>query len=325
MKTILWSLKRLVNAICDRLLNQFDVFMVIEGNRGLGKSTLGYKLMVLVRREMQRREVKGYKFIPRNDLIYSRKEVLKFFHKWQHSGMADEMINVTFNRDFYNEDQKDIIKMINMNRDHNNFFVACVPHFKTLDSQIKNLCSMKISILRRGVAIIQTPNKTIYSPDIWDERINEKIERDWLKGGIKKPRYSRLTTYRGFVNFPKLTEKQEATYQKIKDDKRNIIAKENNLEDIDEEKEKDPFNIIYKALIKGSIKNTAMLDGMLLAHDLNVDTTKQKLRKQLKRDNKSTKIITYYHDSEEAKVVLKKERQKNELDELIAKVRENSK
>jgi len=32
------------------------------------------------------------------------------------------MINVTFNRDFYNEDQKNIIKMINMNRDHKNFF-----------------------------------------------------------------------------------------------------------------------------------------------------------------------------------------------------------
>ena len=34
---ILWSLKRLVNAICDRLLNKFDVFLVIEGKRGLGK------------------------------------------------------------------------------------------------------------------------------------------------------------------------------------------------------------------------------------------------------------------------------------------------
>jgi len=50
-----------VNAICDRLMNKFDVFMVIEGRRGLGKSTLGYKLMVLVKREMKRRKVQGYK------------------------------------------------------------------------------------------------------------------------------------------------------------------------------------------------------------------------------------------------------------------------
>ena len=324
-RNIVWSLKRLVNAICDRLLNRFDVFIVIEGKRGLGKSTLGYKLMLLVRREMRRRKVQGYKFIPRNDLIYSRREVLKFFNKWQHSGMADEMINVTFNRDFYNEDQKDIIKLINMNRDHNNFFIACVPHFKTLDSQIKNLCSMKISILRRGIAIIQTPNKTIYSPDIWDERINEKIERDWLKGGIKHPRYSKLTTYRGFVHFPKLTEKQEALYQKIKDDKRNIIARENNLEVLEEDQEKDPFNIIYKALLKGSVKNTAMMEGMMIAHDLNIDSTKSKLRKQLKKENKPTRITTYYYDDKDAKHNIHKERKRDELSQLIAQVREKHK
>ena len=79
---LLWSLKRLVNAMCDRLTNRFDVFMIIEGRRGLGKSTLGYKLMLLVRREMKRRGVEGYKFIPRRDLLYERREV---FYRFAHS------------------------------------------------------------------------------------------------------------------------------------------------------------------------------------------------------------------------------------------------
>jgi len=134
---IVWSLRKLVNGICDRLLNKFDVVLIVEGRRGLGKSTLAYKLMMLVRREMRIRGVKGYIFSPKRDLLYQRKEVLNFFHKRKHSGIADEMIGVTFNRDFYNEDQKDLIKMINMNRDHNNFFIACVPQFKSLDTQIK--------------------------------------------------------------------------------------------------------------------------------------------------------------------------------------------
>jgi len=259
--------------ICRIVSNKFDCFIVIEGNRGLGKSTLGIHIARGVSREMKKNGRKDYRFHWRNSLIYTRKETKQFLHKWNANGIADELINVAFNRDFYNEDQKDIIKLLNMCRDHCNLLIACVPSFNTLDNQIKNLCKIKITVVRRGLCIIQTPSRSIYGTDKWDQKINEKIERDWLKGGIKKPRYSRLTTYRGFVNFPKLTEKQEATYQKIKDDKRNIIAKENNLEDIDEEKEKDPFNIIYKALIKGSIKNTAMLDGMLLAHDLNVDTT----------------------------------------------------
>ena len=32
-----WNIMRLVKAICDRLMNKFDVFIIIEGNRGLGK------------------------------------------------------------------------------------------------------------------------------------------------------------------------------------------------------------------------------------------------------------------------------------------------
>ena len=322
-KYLLWSLRRLVVAVCDRLQNKFDVFIIIEGKRGLGKSTLGYKLMLLVRREMARRKVDGYKFITKRDILYSRKEILRYFNKWRHSGLADELVISTFNRDFYNEEQKDIIKTINTNRDHNNFFVACVPMFKTLDNQIKNLSAMKITIVRRGTGIIQTPNATIYSPDIWDERINERIEREWLKGGIKKPRFSKLTTFRGFIHFPKLTEKQEERYQKVKDEKRNLIYKEKNLEDVEEEKK--PFDVIYSALIKGGIKNTAMMEGMMMAHDLNIDSTRMKLKKQLKKDQRSTKITTYYYDDPQAKKQVHKEMKRDELGELIAKAKANSK
>lgn len=314
---IVWSLRRLVNAICDRLMNEFDAFLVIEGKRGLGKSTLGFKLMLLVRREMRRRGVAGYQFSPRRDLVYQRHEVLKFFHKWQHSGLADEMINVSFNRDFYNEEQKDLIKMINMNRDHNNFFIACVPHFKNLDSQIKGLTAMKITVLRRGVAIIHMPNPTIYSPDIWDERINEKIEREWLKGGVSNPKYARLTTFRGYINFPKLTPKQQRIYQEVKDEKRNVIASDKGLVDVDE---KDPFTIIYDALLGGKVKNTAMLEGMIIAYDLSAENVKSKIRRQLKLDNKPTKITMYYFDDKE-KDDINNERKKGELSALIDSVK----
>lgn len=315
---ILWSLRRLVNAICDRLMNEFDVFLVIEGNRGLGKSTLGFKLNLLVRREMRKRGNAGYQFSPRRDLLYTRREVLKFFHKWKHSGMADEMINVSFNRDFYDEEQKNLIKTVNMNRDHTNFFTACVPKFKTLDSQIKGLTAIKITVLRRGIGIIHMPNTTIYSPDIWDEQINQKIEREWVKGGVSNPKYARLTTFRGYINFPKLTPKQQRIYQEIKDEKRNVIASDNGMDDVDE---KDPFEIIYNALLEGKVKNTAMLEGMIIAYDLSAENIKSKIRRQLKLDNKPTKITMYYFDEKE-KDDLNKERKKGELSALINSVKE---
>ena len=92
-----------------------------------------------------RRESIPYKIIG-GVRFYDRKEVIKFFNDWNRSAIADEMVNVSFSRDFYNEDQKDLIKIINMNRDHENFCIACIPHFKNLDTQIKRLTSMRKEI-----------------------------------------------------------------------------------------------------------------------------------------------------------------------------------
>ena len=210
-----WSMARMIQMIVAILQNKFDCFIVIEGNRGLGKSTLAIHLARGVSREFKKQGSKEYKFNWRNALIYTKKETKRFWHKWKSVGIGDEMINVTFNRDFYNEDQKDIIKMMNMNRDHCNFFVACVPQFQTLDNQVKGLCKIRLTVVRRGVVIIQTPNRTIYVKDRWDSATNEKIERGWLAKGIKNPHYSKLTTFRGVMKFPKLREKSELRYQEV--------------------------------------------------------------------------------------------------------------
>lgn len=316
---IVWSLTKLVNAICDRLLNKFDVVIAIEGRRGLGKSSLAFHLARRIKREMRKRGLrKIYGFKPERDLLYERKEVLRFFHDRHRIGIADEMINVTFNRDFYNEEQKDLIKMINMNRDHHNLFLSCVPQFKNLDSQIKNLCCMKISVIRRGTAIIHTPNKTIYARDIWDEAVNEKIERDWLKGGVRNPKYVRLTTFRGFLKFPKLSDKAEKIYQEIKDRKRNVIAQEKGLLDTEN---KDPFELIYEMLVNKQIKNTHILEGMGIAHGFKPESLKAKLRNRLKNDNKISSLVSYYYDEKEAKEKEKKKRKMGELSSIIQQVK----
>lgn len=308
-----WNIMRLVQSICDRLLNKFDAFIVIEGNRGLGKSTLAYKLMKLVKNEMKKRGVEGYRFSPSRDLLYERREVIRFFNDRNRSGVADEMVNVSFSRDFYSEEQKDLIKIVNMNRDHENFCIACIPKFKNLDTQIKGLTSMRITVVRRGIAIIQTPNKTIYSKDIWDEQLNEKIEREWMKKGVTRPHYSKLTTFRGFLKFSKLTEKQERIYQKVKDEKRNKIAQDQGLEVVEID---DPFTIIYASLIGGKVKNTAMLEGMGLAHGFKYDSLNSRIRRKLKDDNKSTKVTEYYYD-DKVKEKINNDRKQNEITALI--------
>lgn len=292
MPIVYWTLESFCDMICKRILNKLDAFIVIEGDRGLGKSTLAWKILKRIKRKMKKRGLKQWQFRPKYDIIYTREEAIKFFHKWQHSAMLDEMVNVTFNRDFYNEEQKDFIKIVNMNRDHNNVCVACIPAFKVLDSQIKGLTAIRLHVYRRGIAIVHFPNKSIYASDRWDEKVNEKTERKWLSSGAVRPQFSKLTTFKGYLTFTKLTEKDELLYQSIKDKKRNIIAKEKG-QDSDDKKEK-PIEKIYDKLINFKIKNDDMLRGMMESHDLNIKNSKDQLRKMLEKNSKQPLLIWYY-------------------------------
>lgn len=293
-----WSLKRLVSIIVKTLLNKFDFFLIIEGNRGLGKSTLAYHLVRAVAKEFKKMGSKNYQFKPKSCLLYSKKEFISFLHKWNKSGVADEMINVAFNRDFYGEDQKNIIKMINMNRDHGNLIVACVPEFKTLDNQIKGLGKMRITIVRRGIAVIQTPTNSIYSSDKWDQKINEKIEREWIEKGVKNPKYTRLTTFRGILKFPPLSKKQEEIYQRVKDEKRNTIAKEQmGIED----EEKDPVIITTEKLLKKEIKNSSLLHGIGIGAGIDPYKFENRIRRELRKRGKSSRLTEYYWDKKAKK------------------------
>ena len=293
-----WSMSKLVYMIVKTLLNDFDAFIIIEGNRGLGKSTLAIEVS---RKVAKCFKILGmaekYKFHWDKSLIYTKKETLNFFHQWHKNGIADEMINVTFNRDFYDPDQKNVIKMINMNRDHCNLFIACVPQFQNLDTQIKNLCKIRITVVRRGLAIIQTPNRTIYVKDKWDQATNEKIEREWLQKGMSKPAYSKLTTFRGILKFPKLHPSMEAKYQEVKNRKRNLVAKEE-MGIVDQKEEKDPHEDAVQKLRDGKIRNGVFLDGLAHAYDIHPTTFKNKLRMILSKKGISTRLMDYYWEKQ---------------------------
>lgn len=322
------SLKQLCELIVLTLLNKFDFFLVIEGNTGTGKSTLAVHIARGVRAEFKRlfslkedtveyyykkviekqhvtmeefcehllelKKKKAYNYNPYHDLIYDQKTMLRGLTSWDRIIIPDELINITFNRDFHGDMQKKIIKAINMFRDHKNLIIASVPQFQTLDVQIKNLTKMRISIAKRGAGIIQTPNKIIYARDKWDSANNEKIEREWLLHG-NKPKYKKLTTARGIIRFPQLTKKIEEEYQKIKNEKRsNIVEKDMGIT-ITEEK-KEPFDIIYEQLNEKKIRNIHQFDGMCLAYNLDPETIRAKASRKLIKDCKTGSLKEFFWD-----------------------------
>ena len=301
-KIIRWNVTKMVWMIQQILQNKFDCFIVIEGNRGLGKSTLAIHLARKISTAMKNQEAKDYHFTWNNSLVYTQKETKHFLHSWREIGIVDEAINVAFNRDFYQQDQNDIIKLINMNRDHCNLFIACVPAFQTLDAQVKNLCKIRITVVRRGMCIIQAPNQTICIKDKWDTATNEKIEREWLKKGKTNPQYSRLTTFRGLMKFSALSDRAEGMYQKVKDRKRNLVAKEEMGIIDDDEKEKDPVAIIVERMKEGRVRNQAFLDGFAEGHGFVATTFSEKVRRSLKKTGDNTTLSSYFWDKKGVKI-----------------------
>jgi KaiC/GvpD/RAD55 family RecA-like ATPase len=325
------SRPNLCKLIVLTLLNKFDFFLCIEGNTGTGKSTLAIHIARGVKQEFRRlfrlkpetveyyykkviekqnvsieefcqyllqlKKENAYNYNPYNDLIYDQKNMMRGLSAWRRIIIPDEMINITFNRDFQGDAQKKIIKLLNMYRDHNNFIIASVPQFNTLDVQIKNLTKMRVSIAKRGVGVVQTPNKIMYGKDKWDSANNEKIERQWLiQGG--KPRYTKLTTSRGLISFPTLPKSIEAEYQKIKNSKRSNIV-EVELGIIREEK-KDPFSVIYGLLLDGKVRNVSELTGLAKGMGLDGNAIQGRLHRQLVKECKPT-LSEHYWDKKARK------------------------
>jgi hypothetical protein len=237
VKLLIWKIKDVSECINEMQDEKFDCIICVEGKRGLGKSTLSYKICSRVKSP----------FNPYKDICYSRKQVIKSLAtKIKGNIFADEMINVAFNRDFYEEDQKLLIKGLNMYRDSFNIFIFCVPFFTSLDTQLQRLVKLRLTIIRRGIALVQTPVSSIYSNDPWDIKNNQRIESSWNKKGIKKPRYGQLTTVRGFLKFGDLSKKSKELYEKIKHEKSNrIFEKEAQIV-----KETSPNAIFYKNLVE---------------------------------------------------------------------------
>lgn len=284
--SVVWSANKLAR-MCERKINNnFDVVCVIEGTTGIGKSTLAIQIA---------RKVKFHHFKLSKDLIYTQEELIySLKNRWKQAFISDEAINVAFNRDFYQENQKNILKLFNMNRDHTNLIILCVPNFEDLDVKLKSLCRLRISVIERGVGIVQMKNPSIFCRDKWDSQINERMEREWLSKGYS-PRYSKLTTFRGFVKFRPLPKKVEEIYNRIKTRKRSEIYSKQEL--LDAVSFKSPSDKMLKALLEGKIRNQEEFVTYADLLDIEVSSAMQGIRKRLKEMGASERLKDFFTDN----------------------------
>lgn len=296
MASIVWTIKDLVR-ICQKWQeNEFDGLIVFDGNRGLGKSTGGLKACL-----------RFPQFKMNRDIIFSQEDLMKQLSQKKHGIiLADEMINVTYNRDFFSETQKKIIKMLNMYRDSCNILIACIPNFQDLDKQFKSLVKLRINVIRRGVAVIHRKNPNSFSSDPWDTKLNEKIEKSFYKRGTFRPKYHKLTTFIGYLRYEKLTDNQEAIYKEIKERKRGHVFKiddEEGSEQIADKKE--IYEMVYDKLITGKI-NRQDVETICKIYSIKWSHILAAMNHRLRDNNiktSFTKLLSGNDENEEGKVI----------------------
>ena len=257
---LIWSIKDLVEISKTRQNNKFDVIIAVSGSRGNGKSTLLYKFFS---------RFKNFK--PWSNLVYSRKDVMKLLEDSQYGCIFDdEAIRTGYKRNFYDQDQKLLIQMVNMYRDNFNIYGLAVPNFYSLDKDLRDLVKIHIHILERGFAVFHLPNEdSLYSDDIWDVKYNKKIEERWAKHKQKhvnfSPPYHKLTTFRGYIHFGDLSPKQRLLYEEIKKIKRKAVYE---LEMKKEDNKEDHFyqNVMERLkegmLSKQTLQEICLVNGM---------------------------------------------------------------
>jgi hypothetical protein len=80
--------------------------------------------------------------------------MLKKLSSWNVISIPDEMINVTFNRDFYSDKQKDIIKMINWCTKRGWKFGKEIGVISYDDTPLKEIISEGISVISNDFALM---------------------------------------------------------------------------------------------------------------------------------------------------------------------------
>lgn len=275
-KTLLiWTIKDLVYCIDSMLKKDFDCVIFIEGKRSLGKSTLAYKIALNCRSLSKL-------FNPYKDILYKRYDVLQAIARRYHQVIfADELVNIAYKRDFYEKEQKDLIKALNMYRDNLNLFIGCIPRFVDLDTDLQGICKIRITVVRRGVALIHRQVPSIYTRDPWDVKNNQKIEAKFTTTRTKNPKYVKLTTVIGLLRFGDLRPQSKRIYLAIKKEKRNqILSDEEELARL-QDPEVTFYNNLFERVKKREL-TPKILREICLVNNKKYNAVRDKLNAKLK-------------------------------------------
>ncbi len=284
MKIIHWTVRELADATKERILNHFDSNIAVTGLTGLGKSTFLWQFF---------HKFKDFKVADK--LTYSRSETIELIrdHKLSYC-WNDELFSSGNKRRFYDTEQIKLIGILTEYRSNYNIVGGAVPGFFTLDKELIKLFGIHINIISRGIGVIHLPREgRMFNDDIWDVKINKKLEEKWSEKRRKNPDfkipYHKYTTFAGYVYFKKLNDKSEKRYDELRSLKKGERDNPNKIKDKDQMTFYDKLILQLKLhkLDEESLFQLCEFEGKSLS------AVKNSLNLKL-RDEKSTKRVKDY-------------------------------
>lgn len=264
-RIVKFSVKELRQVCLNRQVNKYDGILAITGERGSGKSTIAYHIA---------KKIKGFR--PKFDLIYDLDTLKKRLEKWDKIVIVDEAIYTAYKREWQKKGQIELIKQLNAYRDHRNIVILCIPTFWDLDKPLRQMCFMRVDVIKRGTGVVHKPLKSNYTQDNWDSYNNEKVERVSILGR-KRPRFQKLSTFKGYIKFRPLSEKEEDKYQKIKNEQRNNLYEKEKEPEIQDDK----FQRLIKG-IKNGLVDKKFLDNYANMQGIQYNGLAQSINRRLK-------------------------------------------
>lgn len=212
------TLQELAIIIVKILLSDRDAFICVTGETGEGKSVLAIHLARLVSKLTKHKFDFGTNLVYSRQALYSLIEGDKRLPEYS-TILADELINITYRRDWATKEQKILMQLFDMCRDRHLLVIGCVPLITTLDKHLLNSkMRLWVHVHKRGQAWVFIRDNNPCSTDSWNINYNEKM---WYKGGVRK-----FKNYIGNLHYPDLDPKTKEEYLKHRNVKRREAKEE---------------------------------------------------------------------------------------------------
>jgi len=205
--------------LCERVDNNFDAVVIVESgsHKGTGKSTFSME------EEQEISKIRGFKFdIPEMTVFDPTSE--KIVERVKYKPMAypvniDEAGKVAYKRNWNKEYQKDLVIFLNVCRKHGKIIFLNHPTFWELDTGIRDIADYRVTIMRRGLAIVRGKIANPEAKDKWIKEETDKLIKEMVHDQMNVDAtinaLRKTPNYLFEIHFPKMDEKLYSVYESM--------------------------------------------------------------------------------------------------------------